>query len=133
MLFKKDSSNKFPNWKGKKLLIVDDAPENLRILEIFLKSTKAQIDTALNGKIALDKFKSSHYDLILLDINMPVLNGFETLKEIKSIKPESKVVACTGTSSEVNVNQFKEEGFDSYLKKPVALDSILRNLRPLIS
>lgn len=132
MLFDKKPIRKFPNWEGKKLLIADDAPENLRILEIFLKSTKAQIDTAINGKIALDKFDHDDYDLVLLDINMPVLNGFETLKEIRKRDPNSKVVACTGTSSEVYVHRFETEGFDSYLKKPVALESILDLLAPLV-
>ena len=132
MVFQKRSSNALPNWEGKRLLIADDAPENLRILEIFLRATRAQIDTAINGKIALDKFLKFNYDLIVLDINMPVLNGIETLKEMKRFRPDSKVVACTGTSTKVYVNQYRSEGFDSYLRKPVALKSIIESIQPLI-
>lgn len=133
MIFqKKNTSRPLPNWEGKRLLIADDAPENLRILEIFLRSTKAKIDTAINGKIALEKFLKNKYDLVVLDINMPVLNGIETLKEMKRLNPMSKVVACTGTSTPVYVNKNTYEGFDSYLKKPVALKSIIESIQPLI-
>jgi len=62
------------------ILIVDDNPKKLQVLGKFLKEEKYEIEFAINGEAALEWLKSKRFDLILLDINMPGMNGFEVCK-----------------------------------------------------
>ena len=123
----------FPDWSGKKFLIADDAPENLRLLEILLKKTNVNITTASDGEDALTKFNGSKFDLVVLDIHMPKMSGIDVLKSIKGVDKTNKVIAFTGTSSPDSVSELLKEGSDSYLQKPIALNSILNSFSKMLN
>lgn len=77
------------------IMIVDDEPDILVVLEEFLSKEWFKVLTARNGKDAVEKLSSNDIDLILLDMAMPDMNGIETLKELKKIKPNISVIMIT--------------------------------------
>lgn len=77
------------------IMIVDDEPDILVVLEEFLSKEWFKVLTARNGKDATEKLKTNEIDLILLDMAMPDMNGIETLKELKKIKPNISVIMIT--------------------------------------
>ena len=105
------------------ILVVDDVEMNLVVVQSLLEKTKLHIDTALNGKEALEKIKENRYDIIFLDHMMPEMDGIETLhqaKEMKSSKnKKTPFVALTANAVSGVRDMFISKGFDDYLAKPV--------------
>ncbi len=104
---------------NKKIAIVDDEQDILDILSKFLaRSEKFDIATFSNPKLALDSIKSGSYDLVLLDIMMPQMNGLDVLKEIKDSKPNIKVIMMTAYSTLDKVIESNKVGAEDYVTKP---------------
>ncbi|MCK5109908.1 MAG: response regulator [Arcobacteraceae bacterium] len=103
----------------KKIAIVDDEQDILNILEEFFnRSNEVSVTTFNNPATALDKIKSGSYDLILLDIMMPQLDGISFLEKIKESNPEIKVIMMTAyTTLERSIKSHKL-GAENYLTKP---------------
>ena len=91
--------------KNGTLLWIDDEIELLRAHILFLKGKDYEIDTATNGRDAVDRCRERSYDLILLDENMPGLTGLETLTLIKEVQPTVPVVMVTKSEEENIMNQ----------------------------
>ena len=91
--------------KNGTLLWIDDEIELLRAHILFLKGKEYEVDTATNGRDALDRCRERDYDLILLDENMPGLTGLETLTLIKEMQPTVPVVMVTKSEEENIMNQ----------------------------
>ena len=91
--------------KNGTLLWIDDEIELLRAHILFLKGKEYEVDTATNGRDALDRCRERSYDLILLDENMPGLTGLETLTLIKEVQPTVPVVMVTKSEEEDIMNQ----------------------------
>ena len=91
--------------KNGTLLWIDDEIELLRAHILFLKGKEYEVDTATNGRDALDRCRERVYDLILLDENMPGLTGLETLTLIKEVQPTVPVVMVTKSEEENIMNQ----------------------------
>ncbi len=105
---------------GKKILIVEDESANYMYIKSILSKTNISISHAENGLIALEKIESGdNYHLILMDIKMPVMDGFEATQIIKSRNPNQHIVAITAYARPEEKNRFMEAGFDDYLAKPV--------------
>ena len=125
-VFQKEAQNiTFP--KGKKILIVEDNLDNQFIIKAFLANLNLDINLADNGKIALEMLGNKSYDLVLLDLNMPVMNGMETLQNIRksnSLK-KLKVVALTAYSLVGDREKFLRAGCDDYLSKPIDKDDLI--------
>jgi len=103
----------------KKIAIIDDEHEILEMLESFLKrSEKFSIDTYSNPKSVLDIVKNGGYDLVLLDIMMPQMDGLEMLQEIKAANTTTKVIMMTAYSTIEKVIKSNEIGANDYLTKP---------------
>lgn len=78
-----------------KLLVVDDE-ENIRLLfKEELEEEGYQVDVASNGQEAVDRVSSSHYDAVVMDIKMPVMDGIQALNEIKKLKKDQPVILCS--------------------------------------
>lgn len=75
---------------NKELLIVEDNPDNRFLIKAFLKKKNYQLDIAKNGIEAVEKFKSKLYDLVLMDIQMPEMNGYQAVNEIRKWEKENK-------------------------------------------
>src|SRR5437762_8621362 len=84
-----------PDLSGTKVLLVEDNNVNTLVATTFLKRWNTVIDTACNGKIALEKVKANAYHIILMDLHMPEMNGYEACRLIMEIKPKLPIIALT--------------------------------------
>lgn len=108
------------NWKDKTILIAEDVQANFLYLQKVLKNTQTNIIWAKTGKEALDiVISNSNIDLILMDIKMPVMNGYEAAQKIKAYDPTLTIVAQTAYSRPEERAKFQNENFDEYLSKPI--------------
>lgn len=112
------------------VLIVDDIPVNIILLKTMLTRTNVRILTATNGQEALDIVHSSKPELILLDIQMPIMNGWEVLQTIKE-DPELKdiaVIVVSAYTSAEDIEQSMKLGAAGFIKKPVIMDLLLSSV-----
>lgn len=108
------------NWSNHTILVVDDVKENFIFLKGILKHTRATILWAQNGKEAVDICKNNKsVDMVLMDIRMPVLDGFEATKLIKKDNPDTRIIAQTAFASTEDRKRCLSNGCDEYLKKPI--------------
>ncbi len=118
----------------KKVLLVDDNQVNRLVGSKLLLDLGIDSAIAANGHEALDLLAGSDFDLILLDIQMPEMDGFAVLNLLKEMEaPHPKVIAVTAYSSDGARNKFKEAGFDGFLPKPYRMESLETTLRGLDS
>ncbi|MCK5111349.1 MAG: response regulator [Arcobacteraceae bacterium] len=104
---------------NKKIAIIDDEQDILDILERFLsRSEKFDIEIFSNPQTALSKVKSGIYDLVLLDIMMPQMDGIDFLKEVKNSSINTKVVMMTAYSTQDRMIDCEKIGADDYVTKP---------------
>ncbi|HUV49955.1 MAG TPA: response regulator [Anaerolineae bacterium] len=112
-----------------KILLVDDEEITLKYLSKFLIKKGFDISTAMNGSEALEKIKQQDFITVLLDVLMPGIDGIETLREIKKIKPITEVIMLTGHASvQVAIEGMRLGAFD-YLMKPFDRDELIEKLR----
>jgi len=107
-----------------KILLVEDYPTNQKLAVNYLKSEGFLVDIAENGKIAVEKFEKNQYNLILMDIQMPVMDGYEATKQIRTIeydlkKIETPIIAMTAHSLKSFKNQCFMAGMNDYIAKPI--------------
>ena len=111
-----------------KVLIVDDIFTNRLLLAEVLRSLDIDFDQVENGREAIEAFEKTDYDLILMDIEMPVMNGIETTKYIRDKMPAPKnrvsIVALTAYNPQLFFDDFQDAGFDQLLTKPYSLEKI---------
>lgn len=125
--FDKDDDSKIFDWSNKTLLIAEDENTNYLFLKELLLETKIKIYRAENGKQAIEQLKKHpNVHLAILDIKMPELDGYETVKEFKRIKPDLKVIALTAFAMSNDRKRAFEEGFDGYISKPVIKNDLMR-------
>ena len=111
------------------VLVVDDEQEFRDMTIKRLNRRNLQCEGAENGEKALECIKNGDFDVVLLDVKMPGMDGVETLKEIKRIKPLIEVVMLTGHASvESGIDGMKLGAFD-YLMKPMELEPLLEKLK----
>jgi two-component system sensor histidine kinase/response regulator len=106
------------NLQGMNILVVDDNKMNLMIAGRFLKRWNAQVQEALNGQVAVDMVNHNSYDLIIMDLQMPVMNGFEATAIIRQSHPDLPVIALTADAMPETYQQALEAGMVDYLTKP---------------
>jgi len=115
--------------KETEVLIVDDELEFREMILKRLKKRGVDCQGAENGEEAVEKIKTGRFDVVLLDVKMPGIDGIETLRQIKQLKPLVEVVMLTGHASvESGIEGMKFGAFD-YLMKPIELDSLLEKLK----
>src|SRR5215211_3242216 len=114
-----------------KVLIVDDEPFNVDYLQQALEDSNYQLITAFNGREALDKIHSGQPDLVLLDLIMPVLDGFAVLAEIKadSLLRDIPVIIIASEHDSKSVVKGIKQGAEDYLTKPVNADLLIQKVK----
>jgi DNA-binding NtrC family response regulator len=110
------------------VLVVDDEQDFREVIVKKLEKRDLHCDSAPDGSTALSMIKTKNFDVVLLDVKMPGMDGIETLREIKKIAPMVEVVMLTGHASvESGINGIKYGAFD-YLMKPMDMDPLMDKL-----
>ncbi len=110
------------------VLVVDDNAANLSLVEAMLGAVGHQVDTARNGSIAVERVIRGDYDVVLMDLSMPVMDGFEATSRIRALPlPKSSVaiVALTASSSPEEVERCRQAGMDGHVAKPIETMALL--------
>ena len=116
------------------ILLVEDARENRIVVKAYLKKTPHRIGVAENGKIGLEKFISGDYDLVLMDMRMPVMDGYTATGEIRKWEGENRkdatpIVALTANALMEDRQKCLDAGCTDYLSKPLKKADLLRKIR----
>ncbi|WP_304198336.1 response regulator [Flavobacterium alvei] len=106
------------NLEGLKVLLVEDNLINVKIAEKILKQWDVNVDVALNGLVAVEKHKSTKYDIILMDLSMPVMDGFEATINIRSVDSFIPIIALTASTSYLSLEKAIQIGVNEYITKP---------------
>ena len=114
---------------SKNILIAEDSSVILNLTKKILEQENYNISAAKNGQEVLDKLANNDYDLILMDINMPVLDGMECSRQIRLLADDNKantpIFAITGNANNYSDEEFKEAGINEYLPKPLNFDQLV--------
>ncbi len=118
-----------PDWKNRTILIVDDVSTNLMLIENSLLPTNARILGVDNGLKAVNAVKKDNtIDVVLMDVRMPVLDGYEATRRIKNIKPWLPVIAISAYPESVETEKWKRAGCDAFLEKPLNVNDLLNTV-----
>ena len=128
----KETKEKEFDYSGKRILLVEDNELNMEIAQTILEDVGFIIDTANDGVTAVEKMEQAsagQYDLILMDIQMPIMNGYEAAKRIRKLKnPEIAsvpIVAMTANAFEEDREKSYEAGMNGHLAKPVSVEKLM--------
>jgi PAS domain S-box-containing protein len=119
------------------ILLVEDSFDNRVLVDAYLKNTPYRVDHADSGEAAIRKFASGHYDVILMDIQMPVMDGYETAAEIRSFehangRRPTPIIALTASVQDEAVRRSSKMGFDAHLTKPIKRSVLLEAIRDAV-
>jgi DNA-binding NtrC family response regulator len=117
----------------KKILVVDDEDSLRTVLSTELASEGYDVGTAADGDDAITELGKKVFDLILLDIKMPRMNGFEVLKHVKDKHPRTKVIMLTGFADLKNAIESKKLGAEDFVSKPYDLVDLLTTIERVMS
>ncbi|MDX9852241.1 MAG: response regulator [Tenuifilaceae bacterium] len=124
------------NLENSNVLLVEDNLINQKIVVLSLKKIVKNIEIANNGKEALDKFGTSKYDIILMDIQMPIMNGIVTTKKIREIESSTNshtpIIAITANALLGDREECLAAGMDDYISKPFQIEVLIQKMRNLL-
>jgi CheY-like chemotaxis protein len=122
------------NKKHRTILLVEDQKYNLLVLKKMLEKMGISVIEAENGQEAVDICKGSdELDLVLMDLKMPVMDGYRAMVEIKKIRPGIRIIAETAYALAGDDKKILAAGFDDYLPKPITIESLENILNRNIS
>ena len=114
---------------SKKVLVAEDSSVIQNLTKKILQFQNFEIIAVKNGKQVIDKLETENFDVILLDINMPVMDGMECAKQVRAMKDPAKagipIIAITGNAKNYSMEDFKNVGINEYLPKPLNFDSLV--------
>lgn len=117
----------------RKVLVAEDSSVIINLTKNVLMFEKYQITAVKNGKQVLDKLKNEDFDLILMDINMPEMDGIECTKAIRTMDDPKKstipIIAITGNYKNFTLDDFIKAGLNDYVQKPLDYDHLLATVR----
>ena len=108
-----------------KVLVVDDGQANRRLIKLILERAGCTVDEAENGQIGFEKATASHYDIVLMDMQMPVLDGYKATAKLREHDYTKPVVALTANAMTGDQEKCAKAGCDGFLAKPVDIDKLL--------
>jgi DNA-binding response OmpR family regulator len=122
--------------KNKRILLVDDEPDVTYTLEIVLEDKGFMVDSYTDPTLALSNFKPGLYDLLLLDIRMPTINGFDLYQKMKEI--DSNIKICFLTASELfyekyrKISAYPRVDKEKFIQKPLRTEELIRRLNEIL-
>lgn len=118
--------------ENKKILIVEDSEDNQYLFSLLLARTNAELEFASNGKVAIEKYFDTKHDLILMDMQMPVMDGFTATMELRRLGCKTPIVACTGYAMNGDKERCLNAGCDGFISKPIDSAELIFTLFKLI-
>jgi DNA-binding response OmpR family regulator len=121
--------------RRKRIMVVDDEYDLTLFYRMSLEYYSFEVETYNESKRALSNFKPDYYDLIILDIKMPDMDGFELFREIKERDPNAK--ACFLTASELYYREFRTKEYSKldkelFIRKPIGIEELIKEIERLI-
>ena len=119
---------------GGKILVVDDNAQNLELLVAYLEGLDCQIATAADGRAALEKVQDDPPDLVVLDVMMPRMSGFEVCRKLKS-DPQTReipILMVTALTEMVDIERGVDSGTDDFISKPVNRLELMTRVKSLL-
>jgi len=136
MLSGGEEQKEWGNRQFNNILLIEDNEINLEIMQSQLTSMGYQVDTAVHGKDGLVKFHEKKYDVILTDIEMPEMDGYQLAKEIRRLEDDSghltPIFAITASEFDLNEERAKSMGFNGYMLKPLEIDVLENKLAEIM-
>jgi CheY-like chemotaxis protein len=130
-------SSRLQKLEDANILLVEDNNINQKIVILSLKNKVKNIEVASNGKEALDKFGTTKYDLILMDIQMPIMNGIVATKKIRELEAstntQTPIIAITANALSGDKEACLAAGMNEYISKPFQVEILLQKMRNLLS
>lgn len=119
-------------FNGSRILLVDDGDANRQLIQLVLQRNGLLVETAVNGQQAVDKATTSDYDVILMDMQMPVMDGYTATRKLREDGLEIPIVALTANAMRGDEEKCLAAGCSGFLTKPVDLDEVLGYLAELL-
>jgi signal transduction histidine kinase/CheY-like chemotaxis protein len=132
MYIRENKDKQLTALNGVKVLVAEDNPVNLMVLKRFLDKWGIQTTEAVNGKEALEKFYADRFDLLLFDLEMPVLDGSSALKEIRNAGNNIPVMAFTAAVYENIQSDLYSKGFNDFIHKPFRPEELHQKIYALV-
>ena len=122
------------NPEGRKVLVVDDYDDAREMYAEYLEFLGYEVQTARNGQEAVDRARESHPDVILMDLSLPVLSGWDATQQLKTdaATRDIPVMALTGHVLPAHTEKAKEAGCDEFVSKPALPDTVADKIRALL-
>lgn len=132
--FRKKSESDSVQGNGGSVLVVDDSPTEQHILKNILEKAGFEVHTAANGEEGIVEARRLHPDLILMDVVMPVLNGFQATRKLREDQETSAipVIMVTTKDQETDKSWGLRQGAEAYLVKPVSAPDLLERVRAVL-
>ena len=119
-----------------KILVVDDEPDIVRFVVKTMESRGHDVDTAINGRLAIEQVARSRPDVIILDLNLPEMDGFEVCRRLKSDPHTSSIPIVMMSAAYVTIEDARrgqETGADEYVVKPFLREVLINNVERLLA
>lgn len=116
----------------KKILVAEDSSVIQNLTKKILSLQNYEISAVKDGQKVIDKLESETFDLILMDIHMPVMDGMECAREIRKMKNKNAdvpIIAITGNANNYSLDDFKQAGINGYLPKPLNYDTLVETVK----
>jgi DNA-binding response OmpR family regulator len=125
-----------PHQGQKRILAVDDEPDITRLCSLALEYYGFKVDTFIDSEEALSNFKPDYYDLVILDIKMPKMDGFELYEELK--KKDNDVKVCFLTASELYYEEFRKKEYHAldknlFIRKPIDNEDLMKEVNRIMT
>ena len=114
---------------GAKILVVEDTDANRKLVNIILTRAKADVDLAVNGQEGRDMATQKDYDLILMDMQMPVMDGYEATRQLRAVGFNKPIYALTSNALKGDAIKCRDAGCSGYITKPIDTDYLIRTIR----
>ena len=115
-----------------RVLVVDDGPENRELVKLVLENHGLQVDEAENGQVGVDMASSTDYDVILMDVQMPVMDGFTATSTLRRKGLQVPIIALTANAMKGFEQECLDVGYSDYFTKPIDIDSFVAKLAELL-
>ncbi len=129
---RKTERGKKYRFNGSRILLVDDGEANRQLIKLVLQRNGCLVETAVNGQQAVDKATTSDYDVILMDMQMPVMDGYTATRKLRELGLDLPIVALTANAMRGDEEKCLQAGCTGFLTKPVDIDRVLAYLAELL-